>query len=543
MSRRMWLGSTTAIAALGLVAAMTSGALAASPAQEVAVLEDPVSTTRTVTLDLTGDTWVSNIGQTTSQATSTELRVGSANLGITKARSYLDFDYSALADIPADAVVQSAALTLSNFETGSCAGSAIRVSRVTGVWTVAGLTWAKQPAVTTTGAATSVKSYGAAACPAEGAVAFDATAIVNSWLSGGAQRGVQITAVQEGAKTGFRKYRSAENGDAAKAAKLTVTYNSYPATPEQLAVAPEIGVTGLVSSLTPTLSATVSDPDGDAVHALFEVRKGNNVLAPLVWSGASEPVESGETASATMPAGVLLDGSIYTVLVHAHDGTLKSKARIYKVFKVDVTAPEVTVTSDTLTNGEWTNPTPESAKFTLNGSADTAGFYLTADGQELPAVGANTSGDYTTTIKPTPGWHTFEVTPVDKAGNLGATVTFSYGTGAPTFTSPSVWESSTSDFAVSVDAPAPATGATLQWRVWGQGTWQTATEVDRGEAAWDGAVTNDGGRATTGLLTWHAALEALDTRPLALQVRACFEYADAETACTAERFVVLAEED
>ncbi len=542
MSRRIWLGSITSTAAIGLVAAMTSGALAASPAQGVAVLEEPVST-HTVTLDLTGDTWVSNIGQTTSQATSPELRVGSTNLGITKARSYLDFDYSALADIPADAVVQSAALTLSNFETGSCAGSAIKVSRVTGLWTVPGLTWTKQPAVTTTGSATSVKSYGAAACPAEGAVAFDATAIVNSWLSGGAQRGVQVAAVQEGAKTGFRKYRSAENGDAAKAATITVTYNSYPATPEELAVEPESEVVGLVPSLTPTFSAKVSDPEGDAVHALFEVRKGNNVLAPLVWSGASEPVASGETASATMPAGVLLDGSIYTVLVHAHDGTLKSKAKIYKVFKVDVTAPEVTVTSDTLTNGEWTNPTPASAKFTLNGSADTAGFYLTVDGQEVPAAGANSSGDYATTITPTAGWHTFEVTPVDKAGNLGATVTFSYGTGAPTFTSPSVWESSTSDFAVSVDAPAPATGATLQWRVWGQGTWQTATEVDQGEAAWDGAVTNDGGRATTGLLTWHAALEAPTARPVALQVRACFEYADAETSCTAERFVVLAEED
>ncbi|MFC7502153.1 DNRLRE domain-containing protein [Nocardioides sp. CPCC 206347] len=541
MSRRIWLGSITSTAAIGLVAAMTSGALAASPAQGVAVLEEPVAT-HTVTLDLTGDTWVSNIGQTASQATSPELRVGSANLGITKARSYLDFDYSALADIPADAVVQSAALTLSNFETGSCAGSAIKVSRVTGLWTVPGLTWTKQPTVTTTGAATSVKSYGATGCPTEGVVAFDATAIVNSWLSGGAQRGVQVAAVQEGAKTGFRKYRSAENGVATKAATITVTYNSYPATPEELAIEPESEVVGLVPSLAPTFSAELSDPEGDAVHALFEVRKGNNVLAPLVWSGASEPVASGETASATMPAGVLLDGTIYTVLVHAHDGTLKSKAKIYKVFKVDVTAPEVTITSDTLTNGQWTNPTPASAKVTLNGSADTAGFYLTVDGQEAPAVGANASGDYATTITPTAGWHTFEVTPVDKAGNLGATVTFSYGTGAPTFTAPSVWESSTADFAVSVDAPAGATGATLQWRVWGQGAWQTATKVDKGEAAWDGAVTTDGGRATTGLLTWHAALEAPATRPLALQVRACFTYA-AGPSCTAERFVVLDEED
>lgn len=540
MSRRIWLNSISATVALGIVAAITSTA-GAAPSSAVPV-EDPVST-HTVTLDLAGDTWVSNAGQTTSQAASPELRVGSTSLGLIKSRSYLDFDYSALADVPVDAVVQSADLTLSNFETGSCAGSAIRVSRVTGAWTLTDLTWGKQPAVTATGSSSSVESYGAAACPAEGAVTFDATAIVKSWMGGAAQRGVQIKAVQESAKTGFRKYRSAENGDAAKAATLTVTYNSYPATPEDLAVEPEPGVTGLVPSLTPTFSTTLSDPDGDPVQALFEVRKGTTVLSPVVWSGASEPVESGATASATMPEDVLLDGSVYTVSVHAHDGALRSKARIAKAFKVDVTAPEVTITSDVLTDGEWASSTPESAEFTFDGSADVAGFYITVDGQSFPAVGANGSGDYTTTMSPTPGWHTIEVMPVDKAGNEGATATFSFGTGSPTFMMPSVWQGSTGDFPVWVDAPAGATGASLEWRVWGQETWETAAEVDKDEAAWDGAVTHEGGRATTGLLTWHAGLEAPESRPLALQVRACFEYADAETACTDERFVVLADED
>lgn len=538
MSRRAWLASATVTAALSAVATMTATA-GAVPVAPSLTAEDPAPVTHTVTLDLAGDTWVNSLGQTTSQATSPELVVGSTSLGLAKARTYLDFDYAALADIPAGAVVEDASLTLSNFETGSCTGSAIRLSQVTGAWSVGGLRWGAQPAVTSTGSTTSTESYGATGCAAEGDVTFDATAIAKSWVAGSARRGVQIRAVQENAKTGFRKYRSAENGDAAKAATLTVTYNARPSAPEELTVAPELGAIGLVSSLTPTLSAKLSDPDGDAVHAAFEVRKGTTILSPVVWSGDSEPVASGEVASVTLPADVLLDATIYTVSVYAHDASLRSNDRISKAFKVDVTAPTVSVTSDVLTDGTWTNPTPAKAKFTLNGSADVGGFYLIVDGQELAPVGANSSGDYATTLTPTTGWHTFEITPVDRAGNLGPTETFEYGTGAPTLVKPTQWQTSTGDLAVVADAPAPAVGASLEWRVWGQENWVTAGEVDRSDAGWDGSLITDRGRSTTGPLTWHAALEVPTTRPLALQVRVCFEYDEAEQSCTAERFVVL----
>jgi hypothetical protein len=541
MSRRVWFRTASVLACVALAATAPS---ATALTRDAGVATAEPGGTHTVTLGLAGDTYVSSLGATTSQSTSPDLVVGSKNLGLTKSRSYLDFDYSALADIPADAVITSAELSLSNYVTGSCAGTAIRASRVTGAWTLAGLKWSAQPAVTTLGSGTSTTSYGAAACPAEGTVTFDVSGIVSSWVGGSATRGIQIRAVKEAAATGYRIYRSAENGDDAKAPTLTVTYDSYPDTPTDVAVSP--GTTGYSSSLAPTLSATVTDPDGDPVSGSFVVRKGTTLSSPIVWTGSSDPVASGETASVTMPDGLLVDGTIYSVAVTGDDGSLQSKAFGATKFKVDVTAPDVVITSDVYTDGEWLSADPTSSKFTFDGSADTAGFYLNLDGADY-TVGSNAAGgNYTVTFKPTPGWHVITATPVDKAGNEGAEQTFSFGAGAPAFIVPTEWEGSTDDFPVDITAPAGATGAVLQWRVWGETTWHDAAHVDQGEAAWDGSVSNDGGHADTGLLTWHATSEPFNggtlTAPLALQVRGCFQYDAAEDACTPERFVQLVSE-
>jgi hypothetical protein len=495
----------------------------------------------TVVLGLAGDTWVSSSGTTTSQSTSPELLVGSKNLGLTKSRSYLDFDYAGLADIPAGAVITSAQLSLSNFVTGSCTGTAIRASRITGAWTLAGLKWSAQPAVTTLGSGTSTASYGAAACPAEGTATFDVSGIVSSWVGGSATRGIQVRADKEGAATGYRSYRSAENGDAAKAPTLAITFNSYPDTPTAVTVAP--GAPGYATSLAPTLSAKVTDPDGDPVSGTFVERKGTTVTSPVVWTGSSDPVASGDVASVTVPGGLLVDGTTYSVAVTGDDGSLQSKEIGAAKFKVDVTAPDVVITSDVYTDGEWLTTDPASTKFTFDGSPDTAGFHINTDGADY-TVGSNAAGgDYTVTLKPTAGWHVITATPVDKAGNAGAEQTFSFGAGAPAFIVPTEWEGATADFPVDFTGPAGATGGLLQWRVYGETTWHTAAHVSRGDAAWDGSVGNDGGHADTGLLTWHATAEPLGAgtlkAPALLQVRGCFQYDAAQDACTAERFVQL----
>jgi hypothetical protein len=542
VSRRTLYRTLSGTACLALAVAVAPTASAGTLDSGSTSVSAASAATHTVVLPLSGDTWVSNLSQTTSQSTSPELQVGSKNLGLNRSRSYLDFDYSALDGVPADAVISSAQLSLSDFAAATCTGTAVRALRVTGAWTVAGLKWSAQPGVTTLGSGTSTAAFGANGCAAEGTATFDVSGIVHDWLGGAARRGIQVKADNESASSGYRKYRSAENGDASRAPTLTVTYNSYPATPTDLTVAP--GNPGFATSLTPTLSADVTDPEG-TVGAYFEVRKGTLATSPIVWSGFSDQVTSGDEASVEVPPGVLTDATIYSVVAYGYDGTLRSKAVAATKFKVDVTAPTATITSDVFTNGTWTNPMPASAKFTLDGSTDTGGFYVTTDGVDF-TVGANATGDYATTLTPTPGWHTTTATPVDRAGNVGTTTTFSWGTGAPEFARPAFWEQSTGTFPVEINAAPTASGATLQWHLPGEKAWHTATHLTRGDAVWDGSVTNGGGRATTGQLTWDATAEPLGSgtlkAPAYVLIRGCFQYAAAADACTAERYVQLVEQ-
>jgi hypothetical protein len=543
VSRRITFRTLSAAGCVALATiASPASALTVDPGVTPAVAGTAADSAHTVTLDLVGDTWVSSSGQTTtSQAASPELRVGARTFGGAKSRTYLDFDYSALGDIPAGAVITSAELDLSNFASGSCSGAPLRAARVTGAWTLDGLTWANQPAATTAGWGTSTASFGAAACPAEGLATFDVKGIVNAWISGEARRGILVKVDQESGVASNRTFRSAENSDTAKAPTLTISYDAPPAVPTDLTVTP--GANGYATSLTPTLGATVSDPDG-TVSGYFEVRKGTTASSPVVWSGTSDPVDSGDEATVTVPGGVLLDGTLYSVWVRGDDGIMRSNPAA-TAFKTDVTAPDVVVTSNVFTDGQWKTVMPTSATFTLNGSSDVGGFHLTTDGTAYD-VGANLSGDKSITIKPTPGWHVLEVTPVDRAGNVGDTVTFSWGTGAPEFTTPAFWQTSTADFAVDISAPAGATGATLQWQVPGEATWHTATHLVRGVAAWDGSLITDQGRSTTGPLTWHATAETLGSGTLAapalVRIHGCFHYAGSADKCTADRFVQLVEE-
>jgi hypothetical protein len=542
VSRRITLRTLSVAGCLAVATvAAPASALTADPGVAPAVSEAGPGATHTIALPLAGDTYVSSLGQSTSQAGSSELLVGSNSLGLIKSRTYLDFDYTALADVPADAVVSSATLSLSNFASGSCAGSPIRAERITGAWSLSGLKWSAQPTATTAGWGSSTASFGANACPTEGVVSFDVTRIVSDWIGGSAKRGILVRADQEGAAAGYRKYRSSENGDAAKAPTLTITYDAPPGVPTGLTVTP--GANNYATSLTPTFSATVTDPD-DPVSGYFEVRKGTTLSSPIVWTSTSDPVASGTEASVTMPAGILVDGTTYSVVVRGDDGVLRSDL-VGVPFKTDVTAPAVVVTSNVFTDGQWRTQVPTSATFTLAGSADVAGFYVTTDGVEF-TVAANLAGDKSVTIKPTPGWHETEVTPVDKAGNLGETVSFSWGTGAPEFTTPAFWQESTSDFAVDISAPAGATGATLSWQVPGESTWHTADHLMSGDAAWDSTVTADRGRSTTGPLTWRATAETFGTgtlsAPALVLIHGCFHYTGAADKCTADRYVQLVEE-
>ncbi|MBO9522127.1 MAG: DNRLRE domain-containing protein [Nocardioidaceae bacterium] len=379
------------------------------------------------TIRAAADTWIDSGSNKASQATSPELRIGSTNSGFTKARSYLTFDTAALAGIPST-TISSAAVTVSDFVTGSCAGSAIRMSRVTAAWSVTGLTWAKQPATTATGSSTTKEAHGAAKCPAEGPMTFDATAILAAWAGGSANYGVQLKADSASSSAGFRKLRSLENGDLAKAATLSVTYDNAPVVPTDLAVAP--GNEKYITSTTPTLSARVTDPDGGQARAHFQIYTQST--ASLIWEDTSDWVTSGDVATLDVPEGVLTGEPVY-VAAFADDGKLESATAQVKAYRVDTVAPVVTITATGYTNGGWDPTPPTSNTFTLDGPSDTATFHLVIDGwydvTAYPA--ASGSGDFSFAFAPASGVHTVQATATDKAGNVGPTATFTFGAGVP----------------------------------------------------------------------------------------------------------------
>jgi RHS repeat-associated protein len=498
----------------------------------------PVTMDPNVTLNAASDTWAGSLLSQSGQSASPELQVGSNNLGIQKTRSFLYFDFTQMPAM-APSVLTHAEVQLSDFVTGACTGTAVRMSRITGPWSPTGLTWSNQPAVTATGSSTSTGSFGASACPAEGTVAFDATNIVSYWsANAGTNYGVQLAADNESVSSGYRKFRSVENGDLTKVPKLVMTFNAYPSTATGLTISP--GYNGYASSLTPTLSAVVSDPDAGAVGGYFEVKSGSTV----VWSGSSPMATSGARVSVTVPSGVLADGTTYTVAAYSQDASLKSQTAATKSMPIDVTAPTMTMSSSAFTDGVWSTTTPASATFTLNGSTGTGAFDTVFDGVPYGSVAADGSGNYVSQPwVPTPGWHTWQIAPIDLAGNRGATTTFSFGVGGGGFLTPHTWTETTSSFPVEMTAPPNATGATLQWQVNGESTWHNATQVTAAGSAWTGSVTTSSGHSATPTLVWKATGEPLGTgtltAPRLLLIKGCFHYASAADSCTAANVVVL----
>ncbi|RJS47241.1 DNRLRE domain-containing protein [Nocardioides cavernaquae] len=496
----------------------------------------PITVDPTLTLTSTGDTWVESFLNPPSHEISPELQVGSNSLGLNVARSYANFDISGLTSKPG-AVVSSASLQLSNFETGSCAGTAIRVSQVTSSWSVPNITYSNQPTTTATGSATSTQSFGASGCGTEGTVSFDAKAIVQAWQGGAANYGVQIKADNESANTGWRKYRSLENGDTAKAPKLSITYNTPPAVPSYNLVTPAgaVGSTFYTRETKPTFTTTPTDPDGDQVTAELRIQQGGST----VQSWTSGQVASGAGLSHAL-ATALHEGA-YAASWRVSDGSLTSAWSPDQAFNVDVTAPATPVMSCTnYPNNSWQDPRPAATTTcTVTASADSQ-WAAVHDGHEwinVPPLNNNTTS-FSFSV-PTDSTFGFWVVASDAAGNW-ATSTYTFGVGDGGFYSPENGAQFAGPLQVNAGAPSGAYAAVLNWRTAGTTTWTQATQVKKAGANWTGGVDTSGAISRTGDLIWQADAETGITSPATLEIQACFTYWTAPTQrCGKTRQVTL----
>lgn len=317
----------------------TGSVLTLEPSEEF--LNDP-ATTYPVTIDPIwsssappSDTWISSGDPDGIRPFNETLKIGTPNLGTHKYRSLVSFNKSSMAPWMGQ-VVSSATLKMRNFHALTCSGVAVEARRVTEPWKPGTVTWNNRPGGTTTGAASSSAAYGFSSACSSADIAWNVTSIAQAWASGAPYYGFLIRAADETRNAGYREFRSADyaSTNAGVVPRLSVTFNSYPKTPGAPIATPGSG--GFATSLTPTLKAMVSDPDGGAVKGTFVVSAA--ATGQPVWTGTSAAVASGGTASIAVPAGKLSDGTKYAVKVTANDGGLSSKAVATMSFTVRLPA-------------------------------------------------------------------------------------------------------------------------------------------------------------------------------------------------------------
>lgn len=197
------------------------------------------------------------------------------------------------------------------------------------------------------------------------------------------------------------------------------------------------GTTTPVRSLTPLLSATLVDRDGDQVRATFTLRDGSR--GRLLWAPpATTPQASGTTATVQVPEGLLVDGRTYEWRVQAKDTQGRKSPTVRCRVVVDATAPgEPWVTAveggDAVYAEDATSGgVGQSGAFLLESAdADVVAFQYGFDGgQDTVEVDAGTTSATVTWAPLTAGPSRLEVRAVDAAGNVGPTRLYRFTVGS-----------------------------------------------------------------------------------------------------------------
>ncbi len=514
-----------------------------NPQTQYPVTIDP---TYTSTSYASADTWVSTSNTSAVHPWDEDLVVGYN--GTYKYRSFLKFANG----VWDNAAVSSASLTMRNFDALTCSGSSVQVSRVTEDWANGSTNWTNKPGATTSGAGSSSVAKGySSSCPSDD-VSFPVTAIVQSWATNASTNyGFQVAAVNETATSSFRLYRSTDYytaaGNGGLRPRLIVNYNRYPNTPTALTV--DAVVNGYVPSVTPTLSAKVTDPDAGSVKVRFNVSQG----ATLVWSGDGSTVASGGVSVATIPAGKLVDAQTYTVAAYGNDGSVLSGKNatsggfVSSTFTVDATTPVVPQLSCTgVADGQWYETRP-AAKTTCTVAGNGKDVELWVNGQSKAAL--TTSGSASVDV-PSVGYTLIQARSRTNAGVVSAWARVGFGTGSAALIYPIADDRSSSTFPIEAAAPPGATTAKLQWRFAPDAAagapdplagWVDAGGVkkDDGTAtAWTGTVSGTETSATPKLM-WDPHGEPGISTTALLEVRVLFTYSGGTKASPLKRVQVI----
>ncbi|MFI1018623.1 DNRLRE domain-containing protein [Streptomyces sp. NPDC020965] len=403
-----------------------SAAFLADPATAFPVTVDP-----SVNLATTFTTFVQE-GYTTDQSTAQDLRIGYN--GSQVARSFLRFDTQPVKN------QQITAATLKLWNSSSttmfCGASPWEVWDTNNVSTAT--RWTAQPNWNRKWA-TSTQTKGSVTGCAAGWVTANVKTLVQAWATNPhAENIMGIRATHEANPLGWKKFHS--RNAASNVPVLSVTYNTLPATATGVALSPSsynpFNQWTYATSVTPTFSAKVTDPEGAPVKAQFEV-VGEPAADGTVynWIGTSGAVASGATAKLTLPTANKLRAGPHRVRVRAHDGLVYGPWSAYTTFGVNVVRPaSPSVSCPGLAQDQWNNVPPGEVTCTFTTtSTDGRGFlWGLNDPTTAQAVNDPTGSSgrpQTVRVTVTNGWHTLYIRTVDSGGLLSGVVAYQFGVG------------------------------------------------------------------------------------------------------------------
>ncbi|WP_282692939.1 DNRLRE domain-containing protein [Streptomyces sp. CC208A] len=528
-------GEHTHTAKVGLKVAQRGNRIDLTLTPDAAFLADPatkfpVTVDPAVNIGAGFDTFVQQ-GYTTDQSAATELKLGNNGSGQV-ARSFLAFPMATIKGKQ----ITAAKLNLWNHHSWSCTAKSWEVWDTSSAST--STRWTAQPNWNRKWA-TSTATKGFSSSCADGWVSTDITTLAQAWAANGnGTNTLGVRATDETDPYGWKRFNSANA--ASNTPYLSVTYTSYPAVPTALAVDPSqvnaYNGKRYVTSLTPQLSAKVSDPDGGTVSAQFEVTPdpAYNDAGTYGYTATTAAVASGGTAKLTVPADKAFPaGSHLRYRARAYDGGLYSGWTGYTAFVLNTAKPAApSIVCDAYPKDIWSDKSATGARCTLDTtSTDGQGYLWGLDDPAVPNriddTANGTGGDpQTVTVNPADGWHTLYARTVDSGGNLStATTAYSFGVGADgaALLTPGEGERPARRVGLSAKGKSDYTGVTYQYRRGETDTWKNVPVAHVTKAADGSAVTAWPVATASGVspqLTWNVTDTLAEDGPI--DVRAAF---------------------
>jgi RHS repeat-associated protein len=433
----------------------------------------PVVVDPAITIGAYFDTSVQS-GVGVDLSTSSELLLGTWNGGATKTRSFANFTNNAVQG----KTILNAVLYMYEHHSYSCSARNWQVWG-TGLATTA-TRWTNQPAWGGHYSTSSDTRGYSSACP-DGDVAANVTAMIRDAAAAplGSAFVMGLKAENEADSYGWKRFYSTESG---YGPYVWVNYNTLPTPPTALKVSgsPTGTVSGAWTNTTsPTLSATISDPDGGVIHGMFEVA---NASQTVIHTQNVLYLASGSVASIVAPAGLLANGSEYYFRVRVSDDIVEGPRSEWFKFGVDNAiplAPNVASSEFPNDNG-WHGEPGQAGTFTFalpGADATVTGYRWALDKAPDPAQVVSVSAGAPGTLSVTPttaGRHVLHVQAVDRAGNVSGVTRYAFQVGRAGILTPEEGATAARRVRLTVGAIPEVDLVRFQWR---RGVDSPATEI------------------------------------------------------------------